>query len=199
MRDWLGGILAVVAFYNKVVYGSTKTWCKKDQCPDGWAVNSGINWLFKFWNEHHKNLCIFVTLTAKTANFIQWLKCFILQHLSFIYLLHFLSVLCFLSITQLLMENRRPSVWKGLLCTKDYVKDCLLFWYLVITGLWHTKTNFSWLFFSAGYRFFCDYMQRNHWKLISRPPCSYRGACQMCTQHSKPLAWPRGWQPLPWT
>lgn len=21
----------------------------------------------------------------------------------------------------------------------------------------------------------------------------------MCTQHSEPLAWPRGWQPLPWT
>lgn len=25
------------------------------------------------------------------------------------------------------------------------------------------------------------------------------GVYPMCTQHSEPLAWPRGWQPLPWT
>lgn len=35
--------------------------------------------------------------------------------------------------------------------------------------------------------------------LFSRPPWSFRGSCQMCTQHSNPLAWPRGWQRLPWT
>lgn len=30
-------------------------------------------------------------------------------------------------------------------------------------------------------------------------PAGFRETCQMCTQHSKPLAWLRGWQPLPWT
>lgn len=100
---------------------------------------------------------------------------------------------------------------KGLSFSIFLLKECfdtryVPTWFLIIRKVRPSEMNFPNLFFQRWVQIFlqcgaaaADWMQRKHWKLFSGPPCSFRGDCQMCTQHSKPLAWPRGWQPLPWT
>lgn len=75
----------------------------------------------------------------------------------------------------------------------------------------YSELSCPYSFFSGGHRFPGRALRWSCWccclnveetlraLLQSRPPCSFRGHYQMCTQHSEPQAWPRGWQPLPWS